>query len=325
MTLALRPAAARADACEPTRPMSGAHEPTRASRLSPMRVRAQSRHVRADSAWMVPACGWQLCEPTRACRRVPMRVRAKSRHVRADSAWMGREEGRSVSVNLLIHPVNEQRCSSFNRRWYIHQTRAGRDLQLPKGGAEMSLRSRPTRAKGVLRARSGRVCGAAGALMGAGASPGDYRNPYISMLQPHYGMAQREDSYSCRRQSTNTAVRSGGRQRKASPALSPTLGVWKQAHAERVSSRTPHRLVGERSSEGASDWRVRRCAFETRPPTACIVCMCGMLDRGTGGSPCPVRSRVRRCRRADGRRSVARGLSQPIHLYATTTLRHGAA
>ena len=76
----------------------------------------------------------------------------------------------------------------------------------------MSLRSRPTRAKGVLRARSGRVCGATGTLLRAGAPQGKIEANNISQTTTTDSMAQCEDSSSCRRQPTTMAVRSGDRQ-----------------------------------------------------------------------------------------------------------------
>ena len=53
-----------------------------------------------------------------------------------------------------------------------------------QGGAETSLQSRPTRAKGILRARSCRVCAAADARSCVGATPGKNCNQ-TSQIQPN--------------------------------------------------------------------------------------------------------------------------------------------
>merc|ERR1711924_589383 len=89
-------------------------------------------------------------------------------------------------------------------------------------------------------------------------------------------MTQHEDSYSCRRQSTNTAVRSGGRLTVTRLNTSPghgvfALGVLLHSSASRarfaLADRVSDTLVAQLSERA---WRERRCAFES-PPSHCLV------------------------------------------------------
>jgi len=108
------------------------------------------------------------------------------------------------------------------RRWYIHQTRAGRDYS-SRGGAEMSLPSTDTGQGGSACPVRSRV-----RCRRRACAPADREGNCSQTslgLQPHNSMTQHEDSYSCRRQSTNTAVRSGGRQTVTRLNTSPGHGV----------------------------------------------------------------------------------------------------